>query len=451
MKHQLGLMSCFKCGKTPIFLFCSHPVCSETCQKALWDGWKENVKRCLIKIGNMKHELSNLFQKFLVEFPLIAQSIVNENGEIDDMLIRNEIVKLLPSALPQFTDDTRHNLYVLWQLLRGQPLPERDLKVYPDVEQEYETIGELGTGKFGRVVKARNRRKPEPFCALKLIDIETATHGRTKRPSADREHDIMRFLIEEFGHTKPHGNLVGFHGAFAAKSEGVMYMVLKYEFMDGQTLQEFCNKKREDKGTGKMIEVLKLKPDAILEIAIGVFSALRFLHSLGIAHRDFKPDNVVWNPNMNIVTVLDLGLSCFVNGNGLAPCFDGPVKGTYLYMSPEILKQDFTNSKPTIEELLLSDVWAVGVTLFQLLTQDEPIWFNAKIVNALRGYLIKNGAETLEDCRTKLQPLTEDWFSYKWIAQQTMNILKLETRPNAEEMHNRFYATRYGVPPLNKT
>lgn len=421
-------MKCRACGGVGSLVFCLHTLCSVNCQKALWDGWTVGVRKYLI--GNMEAKTSRVYQMLLVDFPDLATKIVNEAGEIDDGLIRKLFETLFPKYVYLVQEgDTRRNLFNLRQLMKIETketdLMVGPLKVHKDLKEEYEELEELGKGMFGRVIKARNLIRSEPFCALKLMDIETIKVGRTKRIPAEREHAVMSFLAEEFGEVKVHPNIVGFYGAFAARAKGIMCMVLKYEYVDGDTLRIFT-------------EIERLSGQQIIDIGTAVFDALGFLHANGIVHRDVKPDNVMLNRATNTVTLIDLGFACFYDGRGPVSCFDGPIKGSPSYLSPEILRRDEERETPTALELQLSDVWAMGVILFKLVTLTEPSWVRSKTSTAMREMLIQRGQNAIYDCVRALIPYAIPNGEYEWLCVKTIDILHLITRPSAAAMYGEF-------------
>jgi serine/threonine protein kinase len=94
--------------------------------------------------------------------------------------------------------------------------------------------------------------------------------------------------------------------------------------------------------------------------------AVEFLHSRGIAHCDIKPQNVFIKtvmraPNNNVgIKLIDFGLAC------REPVC--PIRGgTRLYLSPQILDAALEkNTTRTMDEFRADDLWALGITLFQV-------------------------------------------------------------------------------------
>jgi serine/threonine protein kinase len=354
-------------------------------------------------------------------------------------LVRAVFVELYPQHVKILTENTRTNLFNLRQLLKIETNPDEDLhrdklKLYKNLDDEYEEIQELGKGRYGRVIKARNRRRAEPFCALKLINLQELTFGRTKQAASEREYTIMAFLLEEFGSTKPHANVVGFERAFAANIWGVKHMVFKLEYVDGKALRHFTEKEQ-------------LPATKILDICCGVFAALEFLHGQGIIHRDVKPDNVIFNQHTNVVTVVDLGLAGLLDRNSPATCFDGTFKGSLTYMSPDVLRRDLRDETLTEEDLLGGDVWAMGVILFQLITLKDPSWFGSKDAYQLKLRLSNQTNDMIAGLAPAIGPyLTPKGGEYEWLVLTLTEILKKEQdeRPTAAKLHKIFREERYG-------
>jgi serine/threonine protein kinase len=119
------------------------------------------------------------------------------------------------------------------------------------------------------------------------------------------------------------------------------------------------------------------------------------------------------------------------------------MKGSFTYLSPELLRRDFQREKPTGDELLNSDIWAMGLVLLKLLTRNDPTWFHAGGAIAMREQLVGHADESIKNCRDMLKKAFVR-VEYAWIARVTMTILKLGTRPTAAELHALFQQRRYG-------
>ena len=133
------------------------------------------------------------------------------------------------------------------------------------------------------------------------------------------------------------------------------------EFIDGETLRA-----RIQRGP--------FNPAEALDIGIQVASALYATHSVGIVHRDIKPDNIMLRPD-GIVKVLDFGLAKLtrerqtLDTNSLAPTqvintAAGIVMGTAHYMSPEQARGLEVDER--------TDIWSLGCVLYEMLSAKQP-------------------------------------------------------------------------------
>ncbi|MDC3953904.1 serine/threonine-protein kinase [Polyangium jinanense] len=132
------------------------------------------------------------------------------------------------------------------------------------------------------------------------------------------------------------------------------FMVMEY--LEGQTL---------------LSRLAEVGPLPVEEAAIHVLHACEALaeaHALGIVHRDLKPDNLFLtqaHDGSPCVKVLDFGVSKLLRDEGPTRTSTGAIVGSPLYMSPEQI-----NAARDIDGR--SDIWALGIILFQLVTGECP-------------------------------------------------------------------------------
>ncbi|HRC58829.1 MAG TPA: serine/threonine-protein kinase, partial [Kofleriaceae bacterium] len=180
--------------------------------------------------------------------------------------------------------------------------------------------------------------------ALKVIHRELAGNREV----------VARFFQEARAvNTIGHENIVEIHD-FGHTPEGDHFYIM--EFLDGRTLAQVISRERQ-------LEVRRA-----LHIAAQLCNGLAAAHACGVIHRDLKPDNVMLlaRPgNPDFVKILDFGLAkMFATGEAPLTAL-GVILGTPQYMSPEACE-----SKRSVDHR--TDIYAVGVLLFQMLTGVLP-------------------------------------------------------------------------------
>ena len=114
------------------------------------------------------------------------------------------------------------------------------------------------------------------------------------------------------------------------------------------------------------------KPDnllpmtTVLQIGIRVAEALDYAQKQGVIHRDIKPANIMYNPATEQIKITDFGIAYITDANKTKT---GVILGTPSYMSPEQFAGKLLDG--------CSDLFSLGVTLFQLLTGQLPFQSNS--------------------------------------------------------------------------
>jgi eukaryotic-like serine/threonine-protein kinase len=185
---------------------------------------------------------------------------------------------------------------------------------------------------------------------FKGLQGDHAVAVKMLKPSAAADDPLeKRFKIEADAlRTLEHPNIVGFHDYIF--DNGYHYLVL--EFMDA----------------GAADHLLRTMGPMDSRYAVPIFNqvlkGVAHAHSFGYIHRDIKPNNILIN-RKGQAKLTDFGIARVLGGEALTK--KGFVLGTSAYMSPEYL----THGRAT-EQL---DVYALGVTFYELLTARKPFEF----------------------------------------------------------------------------
>ena len=221
----------------------------------------------------------------------------------------------------------------------------------PDIKRigKYEVIDLLGRGGMGMVYRAFDRQ------LNREVAIKTVTEGFTRDPEM-----LQRFYREaaKTGALK-HPNIVIVYDL--GEQDGFPYIVMEY--LAGDPLDKVIQ-------SGKPLAFA-----AKLQIIEQVCYALGYAHRNDVIHRDVKPANVIVQHD-GVVKLLDFGIARQEKTDGHLTR-TGHVIGTLQYMAPERLKNAAFDGR--------SDIFSVGVMLFQLLTGQLPFTGDYSIVPKILG------------------------------------------------------------------
>ena len=198
----------------------------------------------------------------------------------------------------------------------------------------YRPVRPLGSGGSGSVWLALDEQNGLDI-ALKIIPREGKAAARAEREAlaARRLRHDRCVRAYDVGHDSSH-------------------VYIAYEYVAGRTVREAMR-------TGE------LSDRDVVEIAAQVLDALAHAHRTGIVHRDVKPSNILLEDCDEIaIRLLDFGLAQFDGADTLTAV--GDVPGTLAYIAPERLAG--ADATPQ------SDVWSVGVLLWESLAGRHPFW-----------------------------------------------------------------------------
>lgn len=218
--------------------------------------------------------------------------------------------------------------------LRSRAAPSHSLAMAVRKVGTSRIVRELGRGGMGVVYEAVQEGL-ERRVAVKALDARLA--GSSEQ--------VERFKREGRAYAQlRHQAVVTVHDL--VEKDDLLYLVT--EFVDGADL-------------AKLVKTGPLPPDCVALVGARVAEALEYVHFHKLLHRDVKPGNVMISIEGD-VKLLDFGIAKDQTKGDLTR--EGVLVGSPAYMAPEVLAGE--------EEDPTADVWALGVTLYELASGRKP-------------------------------------------------------------------------------
>lgn len=226
----------------------------------------------------------------------------------------------------------------------------------------------VGKGSFGKVYKIDSPPGQPPQCIKKINLIESNL--------------TLEFVSKETENWKilDHPNIPKLYSWYYDSP----YFVITMEFIEGETLEDLIS---VTKKSGKLIP-----ENFIFETFKQLVSALKHCKEKSIIHRDLATKNVMIRKSDNVIKLIDFGISRKLsNSDSFAQTF----AGTMTTISPEVYKNEGYSFQ--------TDIWSLGVILYELLTLDLPFQFNSQfeLMNAIVygkiKPMIRNCSQILKD------------------------------------------------------
>jgi serine/threonine-protein kinase len=208
-----------------------------------------------------------------------------------------------------------------------------------DSISHYRILAEIGKGGMGVVYKAEDTRLHRTVALKFLTPDQQAALGE------DVEQK-QRFLREaRIAARLSHPNICPIHEV--DEVDGTLFFAMAY--IEGQTLSQLIK------------STIQLPESQILDLAIQIANGLEEARRQNVIHRDIKSSNIIVTPQGHVY-ILDFGLALAEGTSRLT--VSGQVYGTPGYMSPEQARGQEIDHR--------SDVWALGVVLYEMLTGRRP-------------------------------------------------------------------------------
>ncbi len=208
----------------------------------------------------------------------------------------------------------------------------------------FQLVQQVGIGSHGSVWKAQDTRLQRTV-AIKI----------PRQPNLDPQETEMFLRDARAAAQLKHPRIAGVHEV--GREREMVYIVT--DFIDGANLREWL--------TGK-------RPSAreATELVVKIAEALHHAHQAGVVHRDLKPSNIMLD-RTGEPHVIDFGLARRETGD-VTMTVEGQVFGTPAYMSPEQARGEGHRADRR------SDVYSLGVILFELLTGVLPFRGEARML-----------------------------------------------------------------------
>nr|XP_055046370.1 mitogen-activated protein kinase 12b [Misgurnus anguillicaudatus] len=233
-----------------------------------------------------------------------------------------------------------------------------------DVPERYSDLIQIGTGAYGTVCSA-NDRKTGVRVAIKKLHRPFQSRLFAKR--AYRELRLLKHM--------KHENVIGLLDVFTSE-------ILLDRFQDFYLVMPYM-------GTdlGKLMKMERLSEDRVQFLVYQILRGLKYIHSAGIIHRDLKPGNLAVNQDCEL-KILDFGL---------ARQADSEMTGyvvTRWYRAPEVIL-NWMHYSQTV------DIWSVGCIMAEMLL-GRPLFKGNDHLDQLREIMKITGTPA-QDFIAKLQ------------------------------------------------
>jgi serine/threonine protein kinase len=209
--------------------------------------------------------------------------------------------------------------------------------------QDYQLQEEvIGRGRFGVIRRCFNKRSGQQ-AACKTIR-KADLHDSIDRECLNSEIKIMQYV-------SGHPTVVALHDVY--EDDDFVHLVMEM-CSGGDLFDRIVSRK----------STVPFSEEEAATILQKLMEAISYCHSMGIAHRDIKPDNILFANNSNFLTEIKLAdfgqASSFSPGQGLMQ----GIVGTPYYVAPEVL-----GGKDYSEKV---DVWSAGVIVYIMLSGVAP-------------------------------------------------------------------------------
>ncbi|MEK7486269.1 MAG: FHA domain-containing serine/threonine-protein kinase [Planctomycetota bacterium] len=272
----------------------------------------------------------------------------------------------------------------------------------------YSNIQLLGSGAFGEVYKSIQRDSNQ-ICALKLLKSFSVLGSIAKEANGRFFNEIH--VLKKLQH--PSITCIIDSGEFEINKEVRPYIT--FEFFHGSDLKKH------------VIQQGRFSWKEVVSILIQCLEAFQYMTEKGIIHRDIKPLNILYNPEIHRIQLIDFGIGKFlqeeegqteIQEHTVFVTQTGEILGTTNFMAAEQF-QDFKRVD------IRADIYSLGATAYYLLTEQVP-YKNSNCAHILEffGKLINN--------RLSLEPISQ------WVSDVPLELVLIITKMMEIQRANRY-------------
>ena len=344
------------------------------CIEDLWQSFPESM------------QLIALAELLLLEFRLrraaddtfsladYSQRFPGQSVLIADLFAQDAASDSTPATIARLVETTDFAETLIVGLSPDQPnFPKvtvtLDEKLVPQQFGRYQIERELGRGGMGAVYLALDEQ----------LDRKVAIKIPFFKDEEDRVEAVERFYREARAMaTVRHANLCPVFDV----GQFEQWHFLTMAFIDGQTLAD----KLKEAGSLPVIQAVTLMKTVAL--------AMQNAHEAGIVHRDLKPSNIMLTSDLEPI-IMDFGLARRQREGEVDLTSSGTIMGSPSYMSPEQVESRLSEIGPA------TDVWAMGVILYQMLAGKRP--FEGSVASIF-GQIVSCEPEPPSSLQTEVSP-----------------------------------------------
>ena len=296
--------------------------------------WEDN-KNSKLNISNGAKDSMNLTHTTISSgYAPLPKNFKRIPAMIESLTKKEELLRKANANLARGRSESRHQIPVIAD---STPQPRRGSSERPWSVKDYKFGRQIGKGAYATVKLVTDKSNNE-IMAMKIYEKFRLTDP-ARRKSVVREIAIMKRLNHE--------NIVKMNTSF--DNPHSIHIVMEY--VKGKSLYQYLKEKPNK----------RMPEDEARHITKQIASWIRYIHSLDIAHRDLKLENIIINSSNRKITLIDFGFSIICGHEKKLKIF----WGTPSYMWPEIVDKREYNGPPV-------DIWALGVLLYVMLWGKFP-------------------------------------------------------------------------------